>query len=216
MISQKYCNASKSTIFPKEVLALFGPYSISLECNNRTHYNGNIREGMFCAAAPGKDSCNGDSYWFFRSWILNWFFERPFDSGGATRNSYEILGVKSWGYGCGQASYPGVYTDVALFRKWIDSNINKDWSWKPFFTLEIKIGLYQYKYFVRHVQKLCRVNYSQEHNLCFYLTLLFLYKVESRCTTKSPILDAWNWIFLILVIYYYLDQGFVRSLNVPQ
>ena len=50
----------------------------------------------------------------------------PCDSGGATRNSYEILGVKSWGYGCGQASYPGVYTDVALFRKWIDSSIDKD------------------------------------------------------------------------------------------
>ena len=97
-------------------------YILTKECNKRTHYNGNIREGMFCAASSGKDSCNGDN-------------------GGGATNVYEVLGVKSWGYGCGQASYPGktfsrfyddkytvegVYTDVAIFREWLDHNINKD------------------------------------------------------------------------------------------
>ena len=36
-------------------------YITTKECNKRGHYNGNIRDGMFCAASRGKDSCNGDN-----------------------------------------------------------------------------------------------------------------------------------------------------------
>jgi trypsin len=50
-----------------------------------------------CAAAPGKDSCSGDS-------------------GGPLirRTSPPVLvGLVSQGYGCAQAGYPGIYTEVA-------------------------------------------------------------------------------------------------------
>jgi len=48
---------------------------------------------MFCAAASGKDSCSGDS-------------------GGPIINtsSKVLLGGVSWGFGCAEAAYPGVYS----------------------------------------------------------------------------------------------------------
>ena len=57
---------------------------------------------MYCAAAAGKDACQGDS-------------------GGPTTYQGNVIGATSWGYGCAQANYPGVYADVANYRTWVDS-----------------------------------------------------------------------------------------------
>ena len=59
---------------------------------------------MFCAGLlgeGGKDACQGDS-------------------GGPVLLNDEIVGATSWGIGCAYPNYPGVYTDVAMFRNWID------------------------------------------------------------------------------------------------
>jgi len=66
-----------------------------------------VREGMMCAAAPGKDSCQGDS-------------------GGPLFKGRTLLGLTSWGYGCAQEKYPGVYTNVSSFVDFIGVHLNPD------------------------------------------------------------------------------------------
>lgn len=69
------------------------------DCNARNSYNGAILKGMFCAGVRGggKDACQGDS-------------------GGPVKYNNQVVGATSWGYGCAQAEYPGVYADVAVYR----------------------------------------------------------------------------------------------------
>lgn len=69
-------------------------------CNAASAYNGRILPAMYCARAAGKDSCQGDS------------------GGPATTNSSSsspwdtLTGIVSFGIGCADPSYPGVYVRV--------------------------------------------------------------------------------------------------------
>ncbi|MDQ7016384.1 MAG: trypsin-like serine protease [Gammaproteobacteria bacterium] len=73
-------------------------------CNQS--YGGGITDNMLCAgfAAGGKDSCQGDS-------------------GGPllyqNNGVWHQVGVVSFGNGCAQAGFPGVYTRVANYESWI-------------------------------------------------------------------------------------------------
>lgn len=66
-----------------------------------------ISSVMVCAGQAGRDSCEGDS-------------------GGplAVRNGagWVQVGVVSWGEGCGEPGFPGVYSEVAAVRPWILAN----------------------------------------------------------------------------------------------
>jgi len=73
------------------------------ECRE-AYGEGDITDSMLCAGEAGKDSCQGDS------------------GGPLTYNSIQ-LGIVSFGYGCGQDGFPGVYTEVASFIEWIDQKI---------------------------------------------------------------------------------------------
>ncbi|KAM0545343.1 hypothetical protein ACHAPJ_011415 [Fusarium lateritium] len=65
-----------------------------------------ITTNMFCAGLTqgGKDACQGDS------------------GGPIVDSSRTVVGVVSWGEGCAQAGYPGVYARVGSVRSFIDSN----------------------------------------------------------------------------------------------
>ena len=72
-----------------------------IDCN--VSYSGDIADSMICAGEAGKDSCQGDS-------------------GGPMTCDGFLCGIVSWGYGCADANYPGVYTEVSYFVDWINSN----------------------------------------------------------------------------------------------
>jgi len=93
--------------FPKEL------YSVNVKVWNNNNCNSNygaqapggITDRMLCASLPGKDSCQGDS-------------------GGAlftcpSSDDCTQVGIVSWGIGCAQAKYPGVYTRVTQMIDWI-------------------------------------------------------------------------------------------------
>jgi len=70
------------------------------------HAPGGITEHMLCAASKDKDSCSGDS-------------------GGPlflkdNNNKFMQVGIVSWGIGCAQENYPGVYTRVSQLLPWIN------------------------------------------------------------------------------------------------
>lgn len=75
-------------------------------------YDGFITDNMLCAAREGKDSCQGDS-------------GGPLIIKGNYYDSSEDIqvGVVSWGTGCAQAEYPGVYARVSEQYEWIMNEI---------------------------------------------------------------------------------------------
>jgi len=89
-------------------------------CNGRFSYNGQIEdETMFCAGIEGggKDSCQGDS-------------------GGPIFNEiqdgrFEQVGIVSWGQGCAQRNYPGVYSRVSGVIDWIQTQVCDVSDFKP-------------------------------------------------------------------------------------
>ncbi|XP_053307630.1 trypsin-3-like [Spea bombifrons] len=71
-------------------------------CNASASYAGHITSNMICAgfSTGGKDACQGDS-------------------GGPLVCDGRVFGIVSWGHSCANPRYPGVYTAVASFQKWI-------------------------------------------------------------------------------------------------
>lgn len=73
-------------------------------------YHGALTDRMFCAGVGEADSCQGDS----GGPAIGFIDGEPL-----------LVGIVSWGAGCTQKQYPGVYVDVAKMRGWIDETIGK-------------------------------------------------------------------------------------------
>ncbi|XP_054855111.1 trypsin-3-like [Eublepharis macularius] len=88
-------------IYPDNLQCLNVPILSASTC--QASYPGRITSNMFCAGYTegGKDSCQGDS-------------------GGPVVCNGKLSGVVSWGIGCAQKNYPGVYATVCNYRAWID------------------------------------------------------------------------------------------------
>uniref|UniRef100_A0A182WRF7 trypsin n=1 Tax=Anopheles quadriannulatus TaxID=34691 RepID=A0A182WRF7_ANOQN len=68
---------------------------------------GSVTESMICAGYDegGKDSCQGDS-------------------GGPLVCDGQLTGVVSWGKGCAEPGYPGVYAKVSTAYEWIEQTVH--------------------------------------------------------------------------------------------
>ncbi|HZT26992.1 MAG TPA: serine protease [Pseudolabrys sp.] len=71
-------------------------------------YNGLVTDNMFCAGIGVADACQGDS----GGPVIGFVNDGPV-----------LLGITSWGAGCAQKQYPGVYVNVAKYRAWIEETI---------------------------------------------------------------------------------------------
>ena len=93
---------------PSELQKVVIPIVSDDECRD-AYGDLQIADSMICAGVPegGIDSCQGDS---------GGPMVCDFDSGAY------LCGVVSWGYGCAEPGYPGVYTEVAYFVDWIQAN----------------------------------------------------------------------------------------------
>ncbi|XP_043470163.1 trypsin-1-like [Leptopilina heterotoma] len=85
------------------------PIMSNAECRTSRYPARRITDNMLCAGYKegSKDSCQGDS-------------------GGPLHikkgRIHQIAGVVSWGEGCAQPNYPGVYARVNRYLTWIDRN----------------------------------------------------------------------------------------------
>jgi trypsin len=77
------------------------------ECNKILGM-GKITDNMICAGdlINGRDACQGDS-------------GGPLLAYNSETGEQELLGVVSWGIGCGRIGLPGVYSSVPYFESWI-------------------------------------------------------------------------------------------------
>jgi len=104
---------------PDKLMEVDVPVVSNADCNT-AYGSGSITADMICAGligTGGKDSCQGDS-------------GGPLfavDKGG----SYVLIGVVSWGSGCADADYPGVYARVSYFRWFLCANLGESCSPSP-------------------------------------------------------------------------------------
>jgi trypsin len=94
--------SSGSSTFPSQLQAVEVYIIPHSECNSTYAPYGGITENMICAAVPGggKDACQGDD-------------------GGPLVFGTTLFGIVSWGVGCAEPKYPGVYSNVALLRGFV-------------------------------------------------------------------------------------------------
>ncbi|KAH8418661.1 hypothetical protein KR222_009240, partial [Zaprionus bogoriensis] len=94
--------SSGSSSIPDHLLAVNLRIVDREECASKEYsYGSKIKDTMICAYAEHKDACQGDS-------------------GGPLVSGSRLVGVVSWGHGCADTRYPGVYADVAHFHSWIE------------------------------------------------------------------------------------------------
>ncbi|KAF7246939.1 Transmembrane protease serine 12 [Varanus komodoensis] len=81
-------------------------------CNRNDWYGGKITFNMLCAGSESGhvDSCQGDSGGPLVCYIPK-------------TSRFYLIGITSFGYGCGRPKHPGVYVRSANYRRWIDANL---------------------------------------------------------------------------------------------
>ena len=81
-------------------------------------YENQITDNMLCAGAPQRDSCQGDS-------------GGPLVIKGDVASSDLQVGVVSWGLGCADADFPGIYARISQVYGWIEDSVCTYSSYAP-------------------------------------------------------------------------------------
>jgi len=84
-------------------------YVPQTECDEK--YDVDITDSMMCASDDGKDACQGDS-------------------GGplVDKDNGVLVGITSWGNGCADKRYPGVFARISDQWSWIINTVCKDYD----------------------------------------------------------------------------------------
>ncbi|GLV32013.1 uncharacterized protein CBL_07772 [Carabus blaptoides fortunei] len=100
---------SEGGMLPGIVQEVAVPIWSLTQCRAMKYRASRITNYMLCAGRGKQDSCQGDS-------------------GGPllvhNGDKYEIVGIVSWGVGCGRPGYPGVYTRVSRYLNWLKNNLD--------------------------------------------------------------------------------------------
>lgn len=81
-------------------------------------YHDEITDNMLCARDSGEDACQGDS-------------GGPLVLKGRSNSEHVQVGVVSWGIGCANADFPGVYSRVSSAYDWIRGQVCKRSLYPP-------------------------------------------------------------------------------------
>ncbi|XP_074082025.1 transmembrane protease serine 12-like isoform X2 [Macrotis lagotis] len=81
-------------------------------CNRQESYGGRVAVTSFCAGEEDGivDTCLGDSGGPLMCYLP--------DAG-----KFYLMGITSFGYGCGRKNYPGVYVQVQFFKTWVINEV---------------------------------------------------------------------------------------------
>ncbi|XP_074836414.1 transmembrane protease serine 12 isoform X1 [Carettochelys insculpta] len=81
-------------------------------CNGFEWYSGIVNNNMLCAGfeSGGIDSCQGDS-------------GGPLACYNLDTSKYYLIGITSFGFGCGRPRLPGIYVRVSQYKRWINAHL---------------------------------------------------------------------------------------------
>jgi len=105
--------------------------------NCNSDYSGKITSNMVCAAREGIDSCQGDS-------------GGPLIIKGNDASADVQVGIVSWGSGCANPNYPGVYARVSEKYDWIQGQISSGVRSTSQGDDEISSKLFKFLSYVEH------------------------------------------------------------------
>ncbi|XP_062827045.1 transmembrane protease serine 12 isoform X1 [Anolis carolinensis] len=82
-------------------------------CNSLGWYMGSVSKNNICAGSESGhvDSCQGDSGGPLMCYLKN-------------EDKYYLIGITSYGYGCGRPRSPGIYVNLAKYKDWLHSKLN--------------------------------------------------------------------------------------------
>ncbi|XP_027648640.2 transmembrane protease serine 12 [Falco cherrug] len=102
-------NKGKTSAVLKEARVEIIPSSV---CNSSDAYGGLVNNNMLCAGSRsgGTDACQGDS-------------GGPLACYHPGTHKYYLIGIASFGVGCGRPKFPGIYVRLSQYRGWIKSEL---------------------------------------------------------------------------------------------